>query len=401
MTDLGTGSKVRSPRFALFAYGFRPFFLAAGVYAVIAIAAWLWIFSYGKATVTVVPPAYWHGHEMIFGFVVAAVTGFLLTAVPSWTGRRGFAGIPLVLLALLWLAARLTFLLIEVLPWSVVIVAELALVPALLVTIGPSLLRTVDRNTPLLLLLLALWGFDIVFLYGSVKQEAALMSAALRAALDLVLVLITIIGGRIVPAFTRNALRAAGRQVDVTGNRALEKAIVPVMLVLVVSDVIAPFGATTALVAMLAAVMQLWRLSRWGGLHTAAMPIVWVLHVAYLWLPAGLALKAVNIAAPAPWAAHWQHALAAGAAATMIMAVMTRASLGHTGRQLRVPTAITWAYVLLTLAVLTRVIGPAVLPLGYGHTVLVAGALWLASFGVFVTVYAPILILPRVDGRPG
>ncbi|MBU2678196.1 MAG: NnrS family protein, partial [Gammaproteobacteria bacterium] len=349
----------------------------------------------------VVVPQFWHGHEMIFGFFTAAIAGFLLTAVPSWTGRSGFAGIPLMLLTLAWLSGRIAFAMAGVLPWSVIVAVELAFLPALMVVLGPSLLRTISRNTPLLFVLFILWIADAVFLFGVWKGDAIMVTAALRGGLGIVLVLVTVIGGRIVPAFTGNALKARGLAVNMRNNRVVEYLVIPAMLAYAISDVVDPFGRYTAVIAALAASLQLWRLSRWHGLKTGTQPIVWILHVAYLWLPVGLFLKAIYVFTGAAWAVHWLHALGAGAAATMILAVMTRASLGHTGRALVVPKAIAVAYGLLVASVAVRVFGSSILPLGYRTTIVVAGALWLVSFGIYVLVYMPILLGPRADGRPG
>ncbi len=384
-----------------FAYGFRPFFLLAGIYAVIAMVTWMWMFTRGVVPSDVIVPQFWHGHEMIFGFFAAAIAGFLLTAVPSWTGRSGFAGIPLMLLTLAWLSGRIAFAMAGALPWSVIVTVELAFLPALMVIVGPSLLRTISRNTPLLFVLFILWIADAVFLYGLWKGDAILVTAALRGGLDIVLVLVTVIGGRIVPAFTGNALKARGLAVNMRNNRVVEYLVIPAMLAYAISDVVDPIGRYTAAIAALAASLQLWRLSRWHGLKTGTQPIVWILHVAYLWLPVGLFLKAIYIFAGAAWAVHWLHALGAGAAATMILAVMTRASLGHTGRPLVASKAIVFAYSLLAASVAVRVFGPSMLPLGYETTIVVAGFLWLVSFGIYVLKYTPILIGPRADGRPG
>lgn len=388
-------------RLVPFAYGFRPFFLLAGIYAVISTAVWLWVFHRGATLSGRVLPQFWHGHEMVFGFIAAAIAGFLLTAVPSWTGRRGFAGKPLILLTVLWLVGRVAFAASDALPWIVIIIAELAFLPAVMLTVGASLLRTVNRNTPLLLVLLALWIFDATFLYGVATEDTRLITAALRGGLDMVLVLVTIIGGRIVPAFTGNALKKVGIAVTMKSWPTVEYLVIPAMLAHAISDVADPLGTVTAVIAAFAGIVQLWRLSGWHGLKTMSQPIVWVLHLAYLWLPVGLLLKAVYIAAGTAWAVHWQHALGAGAAATMILAVMTRASLGHTGRPLEVPASIAVAYGLLALAVVTRVFGPALLPPGYAATIITAGVLWMLSFGVYVIVYAPILLRRRVDGKPG
>ena len=392
---------MRPPRFVPFAYGFRPFFLLAGLYALVAVGLWLWTFSGGIGQPDGTVPQHWHGHEMLFGFVAAAVAGFLLTAVPSWTGRRGFAGVPLKVLVALWFSGRVAFAMQHSLPWWLVVIAELSFMPALLAAVAPPLIRTVNRNSRLLFVLVALWCCDAVFLYATAVQDTALAAAALRAGIDTVLVLVTVIAGRIVPAFTANALRARGVEVAVRNVPALENSVVVVMLLYAVSNAVAPFGPLTASVAAVAGMLHAWRLSRWHGHRTLSQPIVWVLHLAYLWLPAGLFLKAIHIATGSVFAAHWLHALAAGAASTMIIAVMTRAALGHTGRALVAPRPVAAAYLLLALAVSIRVFGPAVWPTHYAETILAAGGLWMLAFGIYVVVYTPVLLEPRVDGRAG
>ena len=387
--------------FVPFAYGFRPFFLLAGVYAVASLAAWLWLYRSGGTPLPGLPPQYWHGHEIIFGFIGAAIAGFLLTAVPSWTGDRGFAGAPLILLVALWLAGRVVFALSQQLPIVLLAAGELAFVPGLMLAIAPSLLRAGNRNWPMLLLLAAFWTADLFFIVGMASNDPVMSRTAMLAGLDVVLILITIVGGRIVPAFTGNALRAAGMAVTLRSRPAVERLVMLSMLALAVCDVFAPDHPLTIAVIACAAVLHVWRLAGWHGWQTAKQPIVWVLHLAYLWLPLGLALKAAWLAGGFGWAAHWLHALGGGAAGIMIMAVMTRAALGHTGRPLRAHTSIAIAYALLALSILTRVFGSQVLPLGYAGVVLAAGLLWIAAFTAYLAVYTPILMRPRVDGKPG
>ena len=388
-------------KFALFAYGFRPFFLLAGLYAAGSIAAWVWLFPRGATPMSALPPQLWHGHEMIFGFVAAAIVGFLLTAVPAWTGERGFAGRPLIALTVTWLAGRLAFAFGDTVPMAMLVIAELALIPGLLVVLAPLLLRASNRNWPLLLVLTAFWCGDAVFVYGAYSGQVELASNALRGSLNLVLILITIIGGRIVPAFTGNAFRKRGVEVTVRSSRALEMTVLASTVAYVLVDTLAPSAGMTGIVAAAAALAHLLRLSGWQGLRSWREPIVWVLHAGYVWLPIGLALKAACVLTDAPWATHWQHALGAGAAATMIMAVMTRASLGHTGRPLRVSRLTVVAYVALIVAVLLRVFGAPVLQVGYASTLLASGAFWTLAFLLYCGVYVPILIGPRADGKPG
>lgn len=389
------------PAWVPFAYGFRPFFLLAGVYAIVAVLAWLWIWRDGSWPLASLPPQYWHGHEMIFGFIGAAIAGFLLTAVPSWTGRKGFAGPRLIVLTLLWLAGRFSLFPGTALPIPLLAILELAFLPALFLTLAPALLNSGNRNWPMLVLLAALWASDVAFVAGWYLGDAALSRTAMVAALDIVLVLITVIGGRIVPAFTGNALRAAGVEVSLRSNRLVERLVMVAMIGYGLSDVFAGETIQTAVIAAVAASLQFWRLSRWQGWRTSSQPIVWVLHVAYAWLPVGLALKAAWLAGGFGWAAYWQHALGAGAGAMMILAVMTRASLGHTGRPLRVHGLIAIAYGLLALAVGARVFGPSLLPSHYAPVVLVSAVLWTVAFVFYLFIYTPILLRPRIDGRSG
>ena len=388
-------------RFVIFAYGFRPFFLLAGLYAAGSMAAWIWLFPRGTTPMSSLPPQLWHGHEMIFGFIAAAIAGFMLTAVPSWTGERGFAGRPLIVLTALWLAGRLAFAIGDALPLEVLMVAELSFVPGVIIVLAPSILRSSNRNWPLLLVLFAFWCGDVVFAYAALSGQGVLASTALRGSLDVVLILITIIGGRIVPAFTGNALRASGGVVAMRSSRSLEVVVIALTAGYVIADIAALLSTVTGVAAAAAALAHFLRLSGWHGLRSWREPSVWILHAGYVWLPIGLALKAIFVLAETSWAAYWQHALGAGAAGTMIMAVVTRASLGHTGRPLRVSRLIVVAYAMLIASVFLRVFGASVLQLEYASTITTAGALWVLAFLLYSGVYVPILTRPRADGKPG
>lgn len=385
----------------VFAYGFRPFFLLAGLYAALAIGIWIAVYPGPAPGLAGLPAHYWHAHEMIFGFIAAAIAGFMLTAVPSWTGVRGFAGTPLVVLALLWLAGRIALLLADVLPFWLTAAAALAFLPALMVTLAPALLRKRNRNQPLLLVLLAFWIADLAYIYGAHANLLAWSATALRGALGLVLILLTVIGGRIVPAFTSNALKRRGIAAPMRSVALLEPAIVLVMIGYLVADTVAPLAPITAGIAGGAGVLHLWRMAGWQSLKTGSEPIVWVLHIGYVWLPVGLLLRAAAGLLDAGWAVHWQHALGAGAAGTMILAVMTRASLGHTGRPLVAGRMAVVAYVLLTFGVLVRVFGPALQVVDYRITLWAAASAWALAYVLFVVNYAPILTRPRADGLPG
>jgi uncharacterized protein involved in response to NO len=339
---------------------------------------------------------------MLFGFIGAAVAGFVLTAVPSWTGSRGFAGAPLVTLVILWLAGRIAFAFFHLLPLDFVILAEALFLPAVIATIAPSLFRTRNRNMILLLVIAAFWAADLVFLYAVRSGDAVAASTALRAGIDVILILLTIIAGRVVPPFTANALRKQGMDVSMRSTKLIERGVLVAMIAYIVVDIF--FSANRELlvaVSAIAAALHFVRMTGWHSLKSRHDPIVWILHIAYLWLPVGLTLRVLFLSGGFAWAAHWQHALAAGAAATMILAIMTRASLGHTGRPLTVSPLTTVAYVSLVLAVAVRVFGPVLLPMSYSTIVLLAGSLWLLTFLLFAVVYIPILVGPRVDGKSG
>jgi uncharacterized protein involved in response to NO len=388
-------------QFALFAYGFRPFFLLGGLYAVIAIPVWLAILWRTSLPLHLLPPQLWHAHEMLYGFVAAALAGFLLTAVPSWTGAKGFAGAPLAAVVVAWLLGRCAFLFSGVLPaWSVAVL-ELSFLPALGALLAPPLVRSRNRNVALLAVLAVLWLADGAFLLGFARDDAPLAMASVRIAIDVMLLVVTVIGGRIVPSFTASALRRSADAVDVRSRGWLERATIVLMVAVPLVDLFQAEGIVAGWLAALVAIAQGARLSGWRSLRTRGDAILWVLHVGYAWLPVGFALKALWLLAGANWAAHWLHALTMGVFGTMILGVMTRAALGHTGRPLAVVRSIAAAYATLTLGVAVRVFAPAVWPWDYLAVLLASGLLWTAAFAIYVVVYAPILLLPRADGKPG
>lgn len=390
----------RMIRSSLFAYGFRPYFLLAGVTALCLVPLWasnlVWNTPIGSGW----PPVLWHGHEMLFGFIACAIAGFLLTAVPSWTGRKGLAGGPLIFLAGLWLAARLLIASSALWPAYLVAVTDLAFLPALAFLIAPALLRAGNRNTPLLIILTLIWCSNLTFYVGLSRSDPPFALHAIHVGIDIVLILVTVIGGRIVPAFTAAALRPSGLQDQVQSRTSLTVLAIAAMILVAIGDVFGPDTRVSGIVAGVAAGIQALRLLQWGGLRTLRQPIVWVLHLSYAWLPLGLALKATALLTNAAVGAFWLHALTIGALTTMILAVMSRAALGHTGRPLIVDPLITLAYLLLSAAAAVRVFGVA-LHLRYTVVILWSALLWSTAFALYLVIYAPILWSPRIDGKPG
>lgn len=386
---------------SILSYGFRPLFLLAGVAAIVLLPLWALSLLAGVPLGTGWPPTLWHAHEMLFGFIASAIAGFLLTAVPSWTGQKGHAGAPLAALACVWLLARVLVATSARWPQWLPAVVDLAFLPLLAALVAVPLVRSRNRNSPLLLVLLLFWACDLAFHLALLRGDPPAARHALILGIDLVLVLVTVIGGRIVPAFTTSALRQAGATAAVASRPWLTGVAVAAMVAVAAGDALRPYGEANGWLAAFAALAQAVRMAQWQAARTLRMPIVWVLHLAYAWLPVGLALKAMALLGGHLAGAFWLHALTVGALSTMIVAVMTRASLGHTGRPLQVHPLTTLGYVLLTAAALVRVFGLATPGLVYAQVIALSALLWTASFALFLCVYAPILWGPRADGKPG
>jgi len=392
-----SGVPARGPAFSAFlSYGFRPFFLLGAAWAPIALAAFIAALAGGVPfPAEGLALARWHAHEMLFGFVAAAIAGFLLTAVPTWTSSRPVTGPALALLCLLWLAARASlwpWLGLQNSPW---ILLDAAFFPALAATVGIALVRARNyRNFQFMGFLFLLAAADFVFLAAHLGWLAPPPFDPLRFAANLVLLMISVVAGRIVPLFTRNALLRARVKVTIAPSPWLERTSLAAVAAVLLVDLARPDTALAGTVAAAAAVLLLARVSGWHGHRTLAMPIVWILHAGYLWLVVALALKAAWLLAGATWAANWLHALTAGAFGTMILGVTTRVALGHSGRELVVSKAITAAYVLVILGAALRIVAPAALPTSYVAGVATAAAAWAGAFVIFLLVYTPILVTP-------
>ncbi len=389
------------PRVALLAHGFRPFFLLAGIWAPLGVGLWVAALAGLGVPEGPLPLLRWHAHEMLAGFIATAIIGFLLTAVPNWTGQRGYAGAPLMALLTVFLAGRLALLPGSPLPIALAAPIALAGLPSVLLLLMPALARAGKLRVfgpPLLVL--GFWAGDVLMLGAAAgwwRTDTWPAGELLMA--DMALVLVGVIGGRIIPSFTLNALRKSSHPAEPRPLPGVDRAAIAALIGVALVDLIAPSSQFAGGVAAVAAVMMALRLSRWHGLRTLGQPILWVLHLAYAFVPLALGVKAAWLLADAPWAIHWLHLQGAGALALMIVAVMTRATLGHTGRDLVASRLTVAAYAMLPLAALTRVFGPTLVdgmfPLA------LAGAVWFAAFGLFLLVYGPMLLRPRPDGKPG
>lgn len=387
---------------ALLTQGFRPFFFAAGLWALAALALSFEMIHGRLSLPTVFDPITWHIHELIFGYAVAAIAGFLLTAIPNWTGRLPLQGWSLLALVALWLAGRLT-----VGASGLVGAALAAAVDAgFLVALAAVALREIVvgrnwRNLVPIAGVLTLFAANLL-MHADAMGLTESGRAGRRLAIAVVIMLISLIGGRVVPSFTRNWLVKRGAQHLPAGFGAPDRlAMLGSLLALGVWTVV-PEGPTIAVLMLVAAALQFWRLVRWRGWAAAPEPLLWVLHLGYLWIPLGFLLMSLSQWLPTLPATGALHALTVGAIGTMTLAVMSRAILGHTGRPLTAGAGLTTVYLLITLAAICRV-GATVLD-GIGDQLMVAAAVsWSASFIGFLMVCGPMLLgrAPQAAaGRP-
>jgi uncharacterized protein involved in response to NO len=379
---------------AVLGAGFRPFFFLGALWAALAVPLWLAVFDGLLPLPTAFDPMTWHGHEMLFGFAQAAVAGFLLTAIPNWTGRMPIQGWALGVLAALFVAGRV----------AVTGSAWIGAAPAAAIDLAfplvlmAALLREIVagrnwRNLPMMLalgLLAAANGLTHLEPLG----WAGTAALGLRLGIAVIVTLITLVGGRIIPSFTRNwlAKRGAARLPAPAGR--FDAVAIAVTVAALAVWVAVPEAMAVAPLMALAAAMNLVRLARWQGLRTAAEPLVWVLHAGFLWLPLGFALIALAALTEAVAPSAALHALTGGAFATMILAVSTRATLGHTGRDLHADRRTVAIYLLVIVSALARIAAgfhdAAYLPL-----LVLAGTAWVAAFTLFLATYGPMLLGPR------
>lgn len=382
----------------VFAKGFRPFFVLAAVFAAGFLPLWLLTYTGHFDAGAYWTPASWHGHEMVFGFAMAVVAGFLLTAVSNWTRRPTAVGGWLAGLCALWVAGRAAMIFSAELPGPLVAAVDLAFLPALAVAIGRPLVATRNRrNLKFVGILAVMWGANWVMHLSALGVLDDAARPALLLALDLIVVITLIVGGRIIPMFTRNATGA----MKIRSHPALEKLVFAAVLATIVARMLLPSHWLTAVLAAVAGLAVLARQVHWGAEQTWDKPILWVLHLGHAWIGVGFLLRAASVFLPQVSSSMGTHALTVGAIGTLTLGMMARVALGHTGRKLEVSRPIAWAFVALSVAALGRTILPIFLPSHYLGLVIVSGSLFAAAFLVYLVVYLPILVRPRADGRPG
>jgi len=339
----------------------------------------------------------WHSHEMVFGYASAVIAGFLLTAVRNWTGMPTPAGAGLAALSALWLAGRIAPFVPDAFPRWLIALVDLLFLPALAVSLAVPLLRSAQKRNLFFIPLLGAFALadllvhlEVVgFAYGSAR-------AGVFLGLDLIILLIVIMGGRVIPFFTERALT------DVSPRRWqwIEWLSIASVIAFLLADIFLPGSILLGVMAGLAAGSNGLRLIGWYTEKLWSVPLLWVLHLGYAWIVAGFCLKALAAVSLVP-PQLTIHAFTVGGIGVLTLGMMARVSLGHTGRPLRAAKPVAFAFILINLAAALRGIFPIIFPYWLPQLVALSGGLWILSFLIFLAIYTPILIRPRVDGRPG
>jgi uncharacterized protein involved in response to NO len=375
-------------------YGFRPFFFLAALHAGLAIPSWLWMHFTGH----VLPGAFagfgWHVHEMLFGYLGAVITGFILTAIPNWTGRLPLSGWPLAGLVALWLAGRAATAFVA--DPAAAAAVDLAFPAVLAFAVWREVVAGRNWKNAPIAVMITLFGVANALHHGE-NLGISPVGLGPRLALGVAAMLIALIGGRIVPSFTRNWLAKSGESMFPAAFDRLDKAALGTLALAVLSWIAMPGSLAASGLLFLAGALVAARLARWRGHRTLREPILFVLHLGYGWLAFAMMLLGASGLAPVIPESAAIHALTAGAIGTMTLAVMTRASLGHTGRDIAADRAIVAIYLAVTAGAALRFAAPFAGD-WYGHVLVCGGSLWSAAFLLFAVRYAPVLFGARVKG---
>ncbi len=382
-----------------FSLGFRPFFFGAGLWAAVAMTLWVVFLTAGIDVPSRLSGVDWHLHEFLFGYTSAVIAGFLLTAVPNWTGRMPVMGWPVAALAGLWLAGRVALLFSLYLPPLVAPVIDLSFIAVLALIIAREVIAGKNwRNLKVLIILALIGGANGLFHYEA-YTTAGYDGYGIRAGVALVIMLIMVVGGRIIPSFTRNWLmrQPAGRLPAPMGN--FDKTTMALSGVALLLWAVFPEAIATRPMAALAGVLNLIRFARWASERTFKEPLLAILHIGFFFIPYGFLTIAAGDLLPG-WsrASQIPHAWTAGAIGLVTLAMLTRTSLGHSGRPLKATRTVSAIYALVLLGVLTRITGeflPDVAPLLHA-----AATFWILGFGLFAIAFIPIFFKPRVQKMP-
>ncbi len=398
ITDLQKEQKITP----LLRLGFRPFFLSGAIFSVVAIVLWLLMY---KGTVNFSPLGggyWWHIHEMIFGFGCAIIAGFLLTAVQNWTGVRGAQGSVLLVLFILWLAGRIVVLFPDLLGAELTTIIDLSFLPAVAFVLGKPIIAIKQyRNlffVPLLLLFTIANSEMHLAIYNS---DTFTITYAAYAGVMLVTFLMSVMAGRVVPMFTANGTQTPKATPLPWLDKVTNGCLAIAMLYLLLEPVVGFSEIFFGILLIVAGIFQTMRWLRWRPWITLGVPLLWSIHASIKFIAYGLIVLGLSYLVAEIPSNHIWHLLTVGGMGGLILAMISRVSLGHTGRPLSPPKAMTLAYIFITLAALIRALGPWVLPEKTMIFIDISGAFWLLAFGIFAVTYAPMLMSPRKDGRPG
>lgn len=397
---LNIDDRATPPSFALFELGFRTFFAAAGLFAVVAVGIWMAVYGFGSPTVaTGISSVQWHGHEMVFGYALAVIAGFLLTAVVNWTGVMTAKRRPLALLLALWLIARVALLLPSSAAVAVAAIADASFVVGLLIAVGIPVWRARQwKQLGILCILVLLLAANLMFYAGVFGYLAQGVRWGLYGGLYLVVALIFVMGRRVIPFFIERGVDEA----FAPRNRAwIDIGSLLLFLVWYLLEVFTPAREPVAWLSLLLFAMHALRLWDWHTPGIWRKPLLWSLYLGYGFLLLGLLLKAASVwLGVAPSLAL--HAFAYGGIGMVTIGMMARVALGHSGRNVfDPPRVLIPVFALVFVGALVRVVLPIVVPALYTLWVAVSQVLWISAFTAFSAIYLPILVKPRIDGRPG
>jgi len=398
ITDLATEEKIP----AFLRLGFRPFFLGGAVFAAIAIFMWLLIYR-GSVNFSPLGGGYWwHIHEMIFGFGSAIIAGFLLTAVQNWTGMRGVQGNTLLMLFSVWLLARILLLFPNIIGHELSTSVDLLFLPLTAFILAKPILAIKQyRNLFFVPLLLLLTLVNIQMHAAIYFPQIFTITFAGYTGVLLIAFLMSVMIGRVVPMFTANGTKTDKASPLPWLDKAANGSIGIAMLLLFLQPLIGFYAQLFGTLLVVAGVFQTLRWIRWQPWITLSIPLLWSLHIAIKFLAFGLVVLGLSYLSPKIPANHAWHLLTVGGMGGIILAMISRVSLGHTGRPLTPPKMIVFAYILIILSALVRVFGPWMVPQKTMLFIDISGTFWVVSFLIFVFTYGPMLIKPRKDGRPG
>jgi uncharacterized protein involved in response to NO len=381
-------------RLAFFSYGFRPFFLSAAVFAGIALPIWAMILSGVDHTHFLYVPREWHVHEMIFGFLPAVIAGFLFTAMPNWTDRPPIKGLPLMMLWALWLAGRLVI----TIPWPPPLICALidgAFLIALAIIVWREIAIGKAWNRSPIGILISLYAIANLLFHVHALSDAA-TDLPERMALSLIILLLALIGGRVIPSFTLDYLNERDMPQQPLSFSRFDGASILLAAIAAIAWTVLPEGMVTGWLLVLAGLMNLIRLLRWYGWITWCEPLVFILHVGYGWLAMSLLILGAAILGLGLRQEDAVHVLTTGAVGSMTLAIMTRASLGHTGRPRHAGPMTVMIYTLVNVGAMLRVFGPAT-DLSTSLVLSMSAMIWSGGYLLFAFVYGPYLFGPSLD----